>query len=455
MRRAWWFLLLVLALFAPMVSASANELKIGDAVVGDVNADGKVDLADVQFALRVAAGLSSLPPERAKVADLAPVGPGGAVGDGRVGITDVAKLLALVLRRTEFRSIHKVVVEEAGMVILQLQNVPDFFEYPLLVVKEDGEQRIACGSHRWNMQGDYLCRFQSKSKDPVGRVVGVFQDGTPIYEEDLSFNYDKEGNFSPLGVCSAVGLQYFPDKEDDQDSLSGSGAKLIFGSLQGKDSFSFLCVNQEKEKEVFMETPWVIPLSLGLDGNHAVALEDGRLAVVVEEFLPEYLSTSVRILVTDQIIGKGFSGLSPWELFAGAQTSEIFLPGLPETHLAPHRVLSEGKIVAATTTIYPERISVWDLDLPLFDYDYQEKATLMVVVDPYSKETSLTAFTPKALEAGVEVQPLGVCTIPREGKVGYGEEKFFVSYLVSTKRGQTAILYPAHLEERLVEITSW
>jgi|GEM_PF-7115603 len=450
-------LLVFLVLFAPVASASAKEQKgsvhLGDALVGDLNGDSEVDIVDVQLALRIATGLKGLPQGRLALADLAPTGPGEAVGDGKITIADVAKLFSLYLGRSHFKSVSKVVVEEEGMIILQ--NIPLDLDFTApLVIKEDGEQKIAIGGNRWDLQGNFLCRFQGKAPDAeeMRRVIGVFQDGTPIYEEDLSFNYDKEGNFSPITAfySAAMGLQYIPDKEDPQEFAD---SKLIFGSLQTKEGdFSYLCLKRGSDKDALLTTVWLTPLHFGLDGNYAVPLEDGRIAILAEKFQPEYLSTNLELVVTKRVeIDKGFAGVSPWEFFVGGQTREITLPGLSEVRLAPGRVVSEGKIVATTAPIFPGELSVWDLGVPLFDY--QDKiTTLMVVIDPDSKEASLSAFTPKALEAEVEVWPLGVSPLPLEGKVRYGEEKFFVSYLIYTKKKVFIILYPAHLEERLVEI---
>jgi hypothetical protein len=64
---------------------------------GDVNADGKVNIADVVLCLRIVAGLhTSVPPDMTRRADVAPVSPTGVVGDGHVSVADVVRLLKQV-----------------------------------------------------------------------------------------------------------------------------------------------------------------------------------------------------------------------------------------------------------------------------------------------------------------------------------------------------------------------
>ena len=62
---------------------------------GDLNADGRVTLADVTLALRVAVGALPLPGTEDPIsrADVAPVRDDGTVGDGVIDLLDVTRLL--------------------------------------------------------------------------------------------------------------------------------------------------------------------------------------------------------------------------------------------------------------------------------------------------------------------------------------------------------------------------
>lgn len=64
-------------------------------ILGDVNGDGRITLADVLLALRAAVGLVVLTPEQTVAADVAPVpgAQGQVVGDGKVDLLDAVRLL--------------------------------------------------------------------------------------------------------------------------------------------------------------------------------------------------------------------------------------------------------------------------------------------------------------------------------------------------------------------------
>ena len=89
-----------LGVFAFLALASLLLAPVcGAAVRGDVDGDGAVTISDAVLALRASVGLTTLSPEAAEVADVAPRPglQGRAVGDGAVTVSDVVRILQVVV----------------------------------------------------------------------------------------------------------------------------------------------------------------------------------------------------------------------------------------------------------------------------------------------------------------------------------------------------------------------
>jgi hypothetical protein len=66
------------------------RIRVGlDGSSGDVNGNGRVDVADALLALRASIGLTQLTPQQAAAADLLP--------DGRVTVADATRILRLAV----------------------------------------------------------------------------------------------------------------------------------------------------------------------------------------------------------------------------------------------------------------------------------------------------------------------------------------------------------------------
>ena len=62
-------------------------------VFGDVDGNGRVEIADVQLSLRAALHISELPAAASKAADVAPLRSPDSFGDGRIDVRDVVRIL--------------------------------------------------------------------------------------------------------------------------------------------------------------------------------------------------------------------------------------------------------------------------------------------------------------------------------------------------------------------------
>ncbi|MGC8834495.1 MAG: dockerin type I repeat-containing protein [Armatimonadota bacterium] len=88
----------VAAVLATAVMALSTQVRLSAAQLGDVNGDGKVNLADAVLAARLAVGAVESTPERVKAADVSPCpGSGAPIGDGKITIADATRLLRYVM----------------------------------------------------------------------------------------------------------------------------------------------------------------------------------------------------------------------------------------------------------------------------------------------------------------------------------------------------------------------
>jgi hypothetical protein len=86
------------AAVATAVMVLACQTRSSAAQLGDVNGDGRVNLADAVLAARLAVGAAELSPERLKAADVSPCpGKGAPIGDGKITIADATRLLRYVM----------------------------------------------------------------------------------------------------------------------------------------------------------------------------------------------------------------------------------------------------------------------------------------------------------------------------------------------------------------------
>ena len=466
MRRLRWLEWLVgigiffilLALFA-VKSASGQQIEPLSITIGDLNGDDTLDLRDVQLSLRVALGLETLPPEKVFLGDLRPRSIwGGPLGDGKITVADTAALLMLALDLIKVEPAWKVVVEEERGIRLAPEGWTGGYDYQhYRIIKEDGQWKIAFSSSRWDLKGNPL---PAKSFDQD--VYGVFPDGTPIYDRiELD---DGLGDKFYAVLYYALGLEHLLDGIKKNPANEGmlqelEGARFILGN--GRPG-TFLCAVL---KDGSIKTLWIDPYDvLGIIYGPLVEMPDGNVLMLdhFEKDLIEYTYS----------FKPDYWGIfpNPKEVYAKSTSKTITLGPqgyVFDASLAGDKII--GIYGVRNNSILPDTLKV-----PIFDFqprpqkvrfDKQQYSDFILVFEPDSQKISLTDFRPtlvKERERDGEVFLDGPVLIPKgldESLLGLRKGEFLIGcdyYVYNPKVIEVEAfgycLYPAHLEERLVEI---
>jgi len=465
MRQRKWLvgigiLLLLLALFA-VKSASGQQIKplsvtASGRVVGDLNGDNTLDLRDVQLSLRVALGLETLPPEKVFLGDLRPRSIwGGPLGDGKITVADTAALLMLALDLIKVEPAWKVVVEEERGIRLALEEPTGYDYQHYRIIKEDGQWKIAFAYNRWDLKGNPLPFGQS--------VYGVFPDGTPIYDR-IELTYPDTGDKFRASLDYAIGLEHLLDGIKKNPANEGmlqelEGARFILGNGY---SGTFLCaVLKNGSIKTFWIDPYDVlfisygPLVEMPDGNVINILDtEGGLRMHFYSFKPDYWGVfpkprEVAIKSTLQRITLGPQGY-------------VF-----DASLAGDKIIGIYRV--RNNSILPDTLKV-----PIFDFqprpqkvrfEEQQYSDFILVFEPDSQKISLTDFRStlvKEREKDALIVLDGPVLIPKgldESLLGLRKGEFLIGcdYSVYSPKVVEAevidsYLYPAHLEEKLVEV---
>jgi hypothetical protein len=465
MRRLRWLEWLVgigiffilLALFA-VKSASGQQIEPLSITIGDLNGDNTLDLGDVQLSLTVALGLETLPPEKVFLGDLRPRSIwGGPLGDGKITISDTAALLMLALDLIKVEPAWKVVVEEERGIRLAPEGWNGGYDYQhYRIIKEDGQWKIAFSSSRWDLRGNPLL---AKSFDQD--VYGVFPDGTPIYDR-IELTDPDTGDKFRASLDYAIGLEHLLDgikknPANERMLQELEGARFILGNGY---SGTFLCAVL---KDGSIKTLWIDPYDvLFILHGPLVEMPDGNV---------------IRILRTEDGLLMQYYSFKPdyWGVFpkprevATKSTSKTITLGpqgyVPDASLAGDKII--GIYGVRKNSILPDTLKVPIFDfqprLPKVRFDEEESmARLILVFEPDSQKISLTDFRPKLAkerEKDALTSMDGPILVPRgldESLLGLHKGEFLIAFeyaIYETKEKWTAdsSLYPAHLEERLVE----
>ena len=465
MRRLKWLVgigvvLILLALFA-VKSASGQQIKplsitTTGWLVGDLNGDNTLDLRDVQLSLRVALGLETLPPEKVFLGDLRPRSIwGGPLGDGKITVADTAALLMLALDLIKVEPAWKVVVEEERGIRLALEEPTGYDYQHYRIIKEDGQWKIAFAYNRWDLKGNPLPFGQS--------VYGVFPDGTPIYDR-IELTDPDTGDKFQASLDYAIGLEHLLDGIKKNPANEGmlqelEGARFILGNGY---SGTFLCAVL---KDGSIKTFWIDPYDvLGIDYLPLVEMPDGNVLMLdsIEQGLIEYIYS----------FKPDYWGVfpKPREVATKSTFKRITLGPqgyVPDASLLGDKII--GIYGVRNNSILPDTLKVPIFDfqprLPKVRFDEEERmARLILVFEPDSQKISLTDFRPslvKEREKDALTFMDGPILVPRgldESLLGLRKGEFLIAFKYAViyesedKWIGGSYLYPAHLEERLVEI---
>jgi len=464
MRRLKWLVgigifLILLALFA-VKSASGQQIKplsitTTGWLVGDLNGDNTLDLRDVQLSLRVALGLETLPPEKVFLGDLRPRSIwGGPLGDGKITVADTAALLMLALDLIKVEPAWKVVVEEERGIRLALEEPTGYDYQHYRIIKEDGQWKIAFAYNRWDLKGNPLPFGQS--------VYGVFPDGTPIYDRIELTDLDTGDKFR-ASLDYAIGLEHLLDGIKKNPANEGmlqelEGARFILGNGY---SGTFLCAVL---KDGSIKTLWIDPYDvLGIDYLPLVEMPDGNVLMLdsIEQGLIEYVYS----------FKPDYWGVfpKPREVLKKLLVAKRITLGpqgyVPDASLAGDKIIGIYRV--RKNSILPDTLKV-----PIFDFqprpqkvrfEKQQYSDFILVFEPDSQKISLTDFRPKLAkerEKDALTSMDGPILVPRgldESLLGLRKGEFLIAFeyaIYESEERWTAnsSLYPAHLEERLVEI---
>ena len=466
MRRLRWLEWLVgigiffilLALFA-VKSASGQQIEPLSITIGDLNGDSKLDLRDVQLSLRVALGLETLPPEKVFLGDLRPRSIwGGPLGDGKITVADTAALLMLALDLIKVEPAWKVVVEEERGIRLAPEGYNGGYDYQhYRIIKEDGQWKIAFSSSRWDLKGNPL---PAKSFDQD--VYGVFPDGTPIYDR-IELSDPDTGDKFRASLDYAIGLEHLLDgikknPANERMLQEFEGARFILGNGY---SGTFLCAVL---KDGSIKTLWIDPYDvLGIDYLPLVEMPDGNVLMLdsIEQGLIEYIYS----------FKPDYWGVfpKPREVATKSTFKRITLGPqgyVPDASLLGDKII--GIYGVRNNSILPDTLKV-----PIFDFqprpqkvrfEEQQYSDFIMVFEPDSQKISLTDFRPTLVkerekDAGIVLD--GPVLVPKgldESLLGLRKGEFLISCgysIYNPKVPELEVsnryLYPAHLEERLVE----
>jgi hypothetical protein len=327
------------------------------------------------------------------------------------------------------------------------------------IIKEDGQWKIAFSSSRWDLRGNPL-PVMSFDQD----VYGVFPDGTPIYDR-IELTDPDTGDKFRASLDYAIGLEHLLDgikknPANERMLQEFEGARFILGNGY---SGTFLCAVL---KDGSIKTLWIDPYDvLGIDYLPLVEMPDGNVLMLdsIEQGLIEYVYS----------FKPDYWGVfpKPREVLKKLLVAKRITLGpqgyVPDASLAGDKII--GIYGVRNNSILPDTLKV-----PIFDFqprpqkvrfEKQQYSDFILVFEPDSQKISLTDFRPKLVkerekDAGIVLD--GPVLVPKgldESLLGLRKGEFLIGCDYSVYNPKVPelevinhYLYPAHLEERLVEV---
>ena len=424
-------------------------------VIGDLNGDNTLDLRDVQISLRVALGLETLPPEKVFLGDLRPRSIwGGPLGDGKITVADAAALLMLALGLIKVEPAWKAVVEEERGLHLGPQEFYGSDDQHYRIIKENDQWKIAWSICRWDLKGKALPSREN--------MYSAFSDGTPIYEKIQLTDLDTGDKFYPNIVYYMVGLEHLLEGViafTDRWLKEYEGARFVLGNGY---IGTFLCALL---KDGSVKTLWIWPYDvLNIDLGPVVELPDGNV------LKPSHTEEGIMMYIYSFKPNKWGEFPKPREIITKPISYKRLTLGIGvpvrDASLIGNKIV--GTCIVKNSSISPERLKV-----PIFDYQprpkevrfrQQKYSYFIMVYEPETHRISLTDFRPRIVkerEKDTQTFMDGPVLIPNgldESLLGLQKGEFFIvfNYAIYDANikceSADSSIYPAHLEERLVEV---